>query len=175
MHELTDEQIQSYMNRVIGLTKASLGRKLRKRVDAEEVAQSVFRTLIRRQSLGKIDMKDYSDLWALFALLTIRKVRDKAREHTREKRDVRREVAAADQIEINDRIPGPVDACVFADLLAASLEDMPELSRKVVELALAGHSKVAIARELNVTRATVQRTIGKIRERLIRLGAASDE
>ncbi len=86
-----EEIFQRYVQRLIGLARNHISDRLGKRVDPEDVVQSVYRSFYRRASDGQFTLDKTGDLWRLLAMITVNKVRKQANFHCRQKRDIRRE------------------------------------------------------------------------------------
>jgi RNA polymerase sigma-70 factor (ECF subfamily) len=78
-----------YATRLHALARSRLGEDLAPRVDAEDIVQSVFRTFFRRVSKGDYDVPDGEELWKLFLLMGLNKIRTVGTFHRAAKRDVR--------------------------------------------------------------------------------------
>src|SRR3954447_3310513 len=80
-----------YLDRLLGLARGQLDRRVGRREDEEDVLQSVFRTFCRRQGRGDFDLQGRDALWALLVTITLRKARNAANRHRRASRDCHRE------------------------------------------------------------------------------------
>ncbi len=65
------EIYQRYANRLEALVSSQTGADLKTRFDAEDVVQSVFRTLFRRVSNGLYDVPAGEELWQLLLVLRL--------------------------------------------------------------------------------------------------------
>ena len=76
-----------YFSRLVALAHDQLGSQPRRMADDEDIALSVFDTLIRGAANGKFPLlHDRHDLWCLLITLTRQKVVDLRRYETRQKR-----------------------------------------------------------------------------------------
>src|SRR2546423_973538 len=80
---------------LIALARCHLSRRVRQKVDPEDVAQSVFRSFFARQADGQFVLEDWDGLWGLLTLITLRKCHRQFERFTAGRRDVRREVRAS--------------------------------------------------------------------------------
>src|SRR6185369_9460641 len=64
-----------YACRLDALTRANTARDLAPRVDSEDIVQSVFRTFFRRVTAGGYDVPDGEELWKLFLVIGLNKIR----------------------------------------------------------------------------------------------------
>ncbi len=53
-----------------------LSPKVKRRVEADDVVQSVFRTFFRRAKVGQFQLPDSDSLWRLLCAITLTKVRE---------------------------------------------------------------------------------------------------
>ena len=82
-----------YQTRLIALVRSRLSRKLARRVDAEEIALSAYRSFFVAAQDGRLSPTVADDLWPLLVTFTLRKLAHRAREHHAEKRSLDREQA----------------------------------------------------------------------------------
>src|SRR5262245_27558089 len=78
-----------YADRLRAIAAAQASPDLKQRVDPEDSVQSVFRTFFRRVSLGQYDVPPGEELWKLFLVIGLNKVRAAGAFHRAAKRDVR--------------------------------------------------------------------------------------
>src|SRR6516165_9957270 len=79
-----------YAERLLALAAAQSAPDLARRVDPEDIVQSVFRTFFRRASLGHYDVPDGEEIWKLLLVIALNKIRATGQFHRAAKRDVRR-------------------------------------------------------------------------------------
>src|SRR4051812_5069430 len=84
-----------FSGRLMEMARQRLGDRLRGVVGPEDVLQSAFRSFFLRQADGRLDPRDWDELWALLVTLTLRKCGAQFDRFYAARRDVRREVAAA--------------------------------------------------------------------------------
>jgi RNA polymerase sigma-70 factor (ECF subfamily) len=162
-----------YKHRLIALARSHLDTRIRRKVDPEDVVQSVFRSYFERQKRGQLDVQDWDHLWSLLALMTARKCTNARVFFTRQKRSAALEVVAegeGDQALASWQAlahePTPAQAAVLADLIEQLLGSLPERDRRVVQLSLEGHDVAAIAATIGRAQRTVRRTLDRFRQRL---------
>lgn len=168
---LARELFARYGRRLAALAENHLNQRLARRVDGEDVVQSVFRTFFRRSAQGDFRIDNSVDLWNLLVQITLNKTRSEARKHTAERRDVRAEVPGEQDgrlAELLNREPGPLEAAAFFDQIESLLEGLPEIYSDILTLRLEGYSQAEIARRLRITRRTVRRALKMMRGRLSR-------
>jgi RNA polymerase sigma factor (sigma-70 family) len=161
-----------YFRELLELARRHLSGRVRARVDEEDVLQSVYQSVCRRQQQGAFDLSGRDDFWKLLVTITLRKARSAARWHTREKRDVRREEGVGpsdDELEaLAARQPAlgptPEEAAAFAEAFRRRLELLPDPALRDIALRkLEGHGNREIALQLGCTERTVERKLNLIR------------
>jgi DNA-directed RNA polymerase specialized sigma24 family protein len=80
-----------YARRLIGLARRRLDERVRGKIDADDVVNSVLRTFCRRAAEHPFDLDGPDSLWALLVEITLRKCGCWNRHFRTRKRDVRRE------------------------------------------------------------------------------------
>jgi len=162
-----------FVERLIKLAHSRLSNKLRRRVDAEDVVQSVYRSFFSNAQDGRYQLQQSGDLWRLLAAITINKLRNQARHGKAAKRSVGAEesfagndsvMGIAPEAVCND--PSPEELSVLLEELESEMSDLSPLKREIVELRLQGHSNEEVAGVVQCTERTVQRTLKQLRERL---------
>jgi len=154
------------------LAEKNIGKKLAKRVDAEDVVQSACRTFFRRVGDGKLRVATSDKLWNLMCVIVLLKTRQVARFHFRDKRALSREVPMAPgaEDESDDRFqptssePSPAEAAEFADELNQLLRNLEPEMQQVVQLKLEGYTNGEIGDKLAVSERTVRRHIQDVRQ-----------
>jgi RNA polymerase sigma-70 factor (ECF subfamily) len=171
-----DEQAsQEFWNRyarpLIRLTEHNLQQRLRRRVDAEDVVQSAFRTAFRRLQEGQFELNSDDQLWKLLCAITLNKTRRQARRHTQQARTMDREVYADNQdIGRTKHEPTPAEAVCLVDLVEQVIEEAKDDEhRQVLCLKLDGYTNGEIAAELAKSERTVRRITEQLRETFDRL------
>lgn len=154
-----------YRQRLCRLVQRALDSSIRQREDPEDVVQTVLRTYFRRAARGEFQIADSSDLWALLALITRRKILKRAKYHGAAKRETRVEMVLAVDVE-GSRDPEPADAAIAAELVEKTLQGLEPRAGEVFQLRLAGCTEQEIATKLSCTRAAVRLQLKRIRERL---------
>ena len=157
-----------YAKRLEALAKAQSSRSLAARFDPEDVVQSVFRTFFRRARRGEYDIPPGDELWGLFLVIALNKIRKLGTYHRAAKRDVRltagpaqlQQPAAGEQA--TDEMAYHMLRMVVDDLL----QDLPEIQRKMIERRIEGHDIASIASLTERSKRTVERTLQNFRSKL---------
>jgi RNA polymerase sigma-70 factor, ECF subfamily len=160
-----------YAKRLRALAKLKESPDLERRVDADDIVQSVFGSFFRKAKTGVYDVPEGKELWRLFVVITLNKVRAKGVYHRAEMRDVGRTANGLDGD--CDRLATSTDAC--AELKLAIEEALDRLSvkhRNVIQLRMEGFEVEEIAKTTSRSKRTVERLI---QEALARLGKLLDD
>ena len=167
------EVLTRYSNRLAGLVRSKLGWKLRRKLDPEDVVQSVFKSFVRLQQERELAFENWESLWGLLALITVRKCGHKIEHFMAACRRVSAEhsiapgAGPADDdtqrcIEAISREPDPVHTAMLAETLAGLLDGMDDRDRKIVTLALEGATSSEISEEVERSERTVQRVLKRV-------------
>jgi RNA polymerase sigma-70 factor (ECF subfamily) len=155
-----------YAHRLLALTRTQASAELTRHTQAEDIVQSVFLSFFRKAAGGMYDVPEGEELWNLFLVITLNKIRAKGNYFRAGKRDVRRntgEVTAGDPAEAApDELAFAELQMVIRDLLAT----LPSKAAEIVERRIAGHEVAEIARATQRSLRTVERTLQDFRRQL---------
>jgi RNA polymerase sigma-70 factor (ECF subfamily) len=157
-----------YAARLRALADGQTAPDLAPRLDPDDIVQSVFRTFFRRASKGQYDVPEGEDLWKLFMIIALHKVRSAASFHRAAKRDVRATATSLVDAVADPHLAAPDELAlatlrmVIDELLAA----LPPSMRTIVELRIEGHDVEAIARRTQRSLRSVERALHEFRARL---------
>jgi len=157
-----------YVARLNALAAAQSSPELARRVDPEDLVQSIFRTFFRRASLGHFTVPDGEEIWKLLLVIALNKVRAAGAFHRAARRDVRRTAGgeAFDRaVESEADRDGPaLDALrmVVDDLL----RELPEAHRQIIERRIEGYEMNEIAAAVQRSKRSVERLLQDFRRRL---------
>jgi RNA polymerase sigma-70 factor (ECF subfamily) len=157
-----------YAERLRLLAQGQCAADLTPRVDADDIVQSVFRTFFRRVSQGQYDVPGGEDLWQLFLVIALHKIRSTAKYCRAAKRDVRVTVSGLADAAADRRLAAP-DEMAMATLrlvIDELLDALPPSMRAIVELRIEGHEVGEIARRTQRSRRSVERALQEFRTRL---------
>jgi RNA polymerase sigma-70 factor (ECF subfamily) len=157
-----------YVDRLVALARRRIGPRLARRVDAEDVVQSVFRTVFGRLREGQFHIEAQDDLCKLLMRVTVHKALRQIEYHGAGKRDANREAPQGnasydDLMNVLADEPPPEAVVAFLDQLEHFLAGLGPLERQVVELRLQGHSSEEIATQLGVIDRRVRRIVERVR------------
>ena len=157
-----------YAGRLHALAAAQCGTDLAARVDPEDIVQSVFRTFFRRAAQGHYDVPEEEELWKLFLVIALHKIRDTASYHRAAKRDVSATATGAAFDHAAGRRAGP-DENALATLrlvIGEILDGLPASLRPIVALRIEGYEVQEIADRTGRSRRSVERALQDFRSRL---------
>jgi len=170
------EVFNRFADRLIFLARIRLDKRLRRKVDPEDVMQSVFRTFFVRQRKGQFKLDDWDSLWSLLVRITVRKCGRRVAAFHADCRDVNREASSmfADQEsrrqwEAMAREPTPQEAASLTETLEHPLQDLDQRRQQMLVLRLQGYTVQEISEKVGCTQRTVHRLLEKARKSLQRL------
>jgi RNA polymerase sigma-70 factor (ECF subfamily) len=155
-----------YAEHLQSLAAARIAPDLACRIDPEDIVQSVFRTFFRRAALGQFEVPDGEDLWKLFLVLALNKLRNAGTYHRAARRDVRRSATADPEGTEGHNGRDENALLVLRLVIEEVLGHLPESARLVVELRIEGHEVAEIAQRSGRSKRSVERILRDFRERL---------
>jgi RNA polymerase sigma-70 factor (ECF subfamily) len=157
-----------YAQRLMALATAQTSSDLIRRVDPEDIVQSVFRTFFRRAALGQYTVPEGEELWKLLLVIALNKIRATAAYHRAGKRDVKRTFSGeAYDLAIQSEAGHDETALAALRLVIESLlQDLPESHRKMIEMRIEGHEVNEIATTVQRSKRSVERELQEFRRRL---------
>jgi RNA polymerase sigma-70 factor (ECF subfamily) len=153
-----------YAGRLRQLAAAQAGPDLAPRFDPEDVVQSVFRTFFRRAAAGEYDVPAGDELWNLFLVIGLNKVRALAARHRAGKRDVRQ--TSGGEAVAPAAAAGDEDLRVLEMTIDELLDPLPASHREIVILRIGGHEVADIAARTGRAMRSVERILQEFRTRL---------
>lgn len=159
-----EELFHRYAGQLVALTRNRLAQKIARRVDAEDVVQSVYRSFFNDARDGRFELKRAGDLWRLLVTITLAKLRNQVKHNQRARRAVMREKAFGSEDSLLEllaasRTPSALEAVALADELEGLLRRLQPLHRQVVEWRLQGHSLEEISALVDRSERTVYRIL----------------
>jgi RNA polymerase sigma-70 factor (ECF subfamily) len=157
-----------YADRLRVLARAECSPDLAPRVDVDDIVQSVFSSFFRGVGQGYYDVPHGDELWKLFLVIALNKIRAKGAYHRAAKRDVRR--TAGDEFLDNAGVSGQEsDETAFTFLkivIDEALVDLPAPQQQMIRLRIEGHEVADIAGQTKRSKRTVERVLQEFRTRL---------
>jgi RNA polymerase sigma-70 factor (ECF subfamily) len=167
-HDASTELYVRYAERLHALVVAQSSKGLARRVDAEEIVQSVFRTFFRRAAHGHYSVPDGEEMWKLLLVIALNKVRAAGAYHRAAKRDMRQTVGgeAFDRALESERGRDEGALTVLKMVIEELLEGMPAANRRMIELRIEGYEVAEITERIQRSKRTVERVLQGFRNRL---------
>jgi RNA polymerase sigma-70 factor (ECF subfamily) len=138
-----------------------------RRLDADDIVQSVFCAFFQAVRRGYYDVPDGEDLWRLIVVIALNKVRAKKIFHQAARRDIRR-TAPAYCLE-SQKQPGEVSGRFLRSAFEEALEQLSGMERDLAELLIQGYRVTEIASKVGRSKRTVERNLQTVRQKLSRL------
>jgi RNA polymerase sigma-70 factor (ECF subfamily) len=157
-----------YAERLRALAAGQVAPDLAPRLDPDDIVQSVFRTFFRRAAQGQYDVPEGEDLWKLFLIIALHKIRSAARFHRAGKRDVGATDTGLSEARNGDALVAP-DEMALATLrmvVDELLGGLPPSMRAIVELRIEEREVEEIAQRTQRSRRSVERALHEFRKRL---------
>jgi RNA polymerase sigma-70 factor (ECF subfamily) len=160
-----------FAHRLIALARSRLDGVVRKKIDPEEVVQSVYKSFFVRFADGQFELEGWDSLWAVLTVLTVRKCGHQIDYFRAARRDVYRELTPPPLSEDSHasceaiaREPAPEEAAVLTEMVEGLMRTLDGRNREIVTLSLQGNKPAEIAQEVGCTERTVQRVLQRVRE-----------
>jgi len=153
-----------YVHRLRALARARSSPDLARCVDAEEIVQSVFGSFFRRAKSGYYDVPEGEELWRLFLVIALNKIRAKGSFYRAAKRNVRMTTNGAVMEALQDD-----DATAMQDLknsIDEATERLTAEQRDMVVLRIEGYRVDEIAERMKRSKRTVERILQAVRTTL---------
>jgi RNA polymerase sigma-70 factor, ECF subfamily len=157
-----------YANRLRNLAAAQTSDALAQRVDPEDIVQSVFRTFFRRAAAGEYEVPDGDELWKLFLVIGLNKVRAVAAHHKAAKRDVRKTTSgeALEATSAQLTAQNEDDLRELQLTIDELLAPLPSVHREIITMRVAGHEVAEIAAKVGRSKRSVERILQEFRASL---------
>jgi RNA polymerase sigma-70 factor (ECF subfamily) len=160
--------VDAYTNRLLALARARISQRMARRIDPEDILQSVFRTFFGRVKAGRFTIEGQDDLAKLLVGITVRKTLRQVAFHRAAKRDPDLEKSVEDSAssslpELPGVEPSPEATVTFLDLLEHFLSKLRPRDRQIIEMRFQGYSNDEIAQSLGTSDRQVRRAVEHIR------------
>jgi RNA polymerase sigma-70 factor (ECF subfamily) len=160
------ELYRRYAARLINLAAAKTSPDVKQRVDPEDIVQSVFRTFFRRASLGEYEVPDGDELWKLFLVIGLNKIRAVAGYHKAAKRDVRHTAGGEAAAFADAATPDDVAFRTLQMTIDELLAPLPETHREIIRLRTDGYEVAEISARVGRAKRSVERILQEFRQKL---------
>ena len=156
-----------YAERLRLLARAECSTDLIRRVDLDDIVQSVFSSFFRGAGKGYYDVPAGEELWKLLLVIALNKIRAKGAFHRAARRDVRQTVSGQALPNMAASDAGDDTAYLTLKLtIEGVLNSLPKTQRQMVQLRIEGHEVAEIAERLRRSKRSVERTLQEFRRRL---------
>jgi RNA polymerase sigma-70 factor (ECF subfamily) len=162
---------QRYVHRLRALAQAQTSGQLARLVDTEDIVQSIFGSFFRGASQGFYDIPAGEELWRLFVVIALNKIRAKGNYYRAAKRDARLTVQSegVEERELSHGRGSEEDLAFLRLAVEEALDKLPPQHKQVVTLRIEGHEVAEIARQTGRSHRTVERVLQQARQRLTEL------
>jgi RNA polymerase sigma-70 factor (ECF subfamily) len=171
--QAADELFHKYVGRLTALAQKRLSDRLARRVDADDIVQSAYRSFFIHARDGAYTLKESGDLWRLLVVITLNKLRRQVERNTAGKRAMNNEQSFRADASATSLRPEAVAAEPTPDDALAVVEEVQQLMQgltpsqcQMLELRLQGYTVDEIAAQVNRSERGVRRLLDKIKERL---------
>ena len=154
-----EELYRRYIEKLMRLAERQMG-KARGPAGPDDVAISVFGSVIRGIHDQRFRFESDRRLWNLLVTIALNKIRKRARRKAATRFDDWDAILASD--------PAPEDLATYKDLVERVLDGLDASYRNALEMRCEGSSIREIAETLGSTQAAVKYRLKRIRERLRR-------
>ncbi len=167
--------VDRYAERLLELARRRLPDALRRRLDPEDVVQSVYRSFFQRLRERRFSFDNSGDLWRLLAAMTFQKAREAGKFHQRQRQDARRDRSLQPDdsthatAEPTASDPGPDDLAALVECMDLLVARLPEKYRDIAVHHLNGDSVEEIAAKVHRTTRTVFRALADMEKLTIQL------
>jgi RNA polymerase sigma-70 factor, ECF subfamily len=172
------EVFRRFGDRLIALARTELDARIRRKLDPEDIVQSVYRSFFSRYHAGQFDLATWDSLWSLLTVITVRKCLNRAEYYLAGRRNVAGEVdgvsggdPATGLSAAIDREPTPFEAAVLTETVEQMMRGLEPDGRTIVELILQGYTEPEISARVGRSERTVRRVREHIKKRLLRMRA----
>jgi RNA polymerase sigma-70 factor (ECF subfamily) len=179
------EVFNRYSGQLVQLAQQRLNWRLRRKLDPEDVVQSAFQSFFRLHSEQETHFENWTALWGLLSLITLRKCGRKLEYFKAACRDIDQENSTAMNARMiedsrsdweavaND--PTPEQAAVLTDTLQVLLSELSEQERQVATLCLQGYQTSEISEQIGRSERTVQRILERLEANLSQRCSSTDD
>ncbi len=156
-----------YLARLLALARSRIGPKLKRRVDAEDVVQSAYRSFFVHAKNAEFELSKSGDLWRLLARITLNKLFGQIEKQTAAKRSIDQEASADPSLaSLVAPEPSPAEVVAIAEILQLVVSDLAPNEQLILTSRLQGRSVEEISGSINKSGRTVRRQLAEIRQRI---------
>lgn len=177
--EAAAEQIfHRYLQRLTALARSRLSNRVRRKIDPEDIVQSVYNSFFGRFANGQFTIPTWESLWSVLVVMTLRRCGRWAQYYQAAMRDVgaERSQGPLSGSSVHDwealaDDPTPAEAAMLSELVERLLSEFDAKHREIVTMSLQGCSVAEISAEVGRSERTVQRVLEQVKAKLERMRA----
>jgi RNA polymerase sigma-70 factor (ECF subfamily) len=157
-----------YADRLRALTRSQCSPDLARRVDVDDIVQSVFGSFFRRATYGLYDVPAGEELWKLFLVIALNKIRAQGAFHKAAKRDVRI-TSGSDSLDQSMAESAEQDDAAYTFLqmvINEVMERLPAQHKQMIVLRVEGYEVAEIASRTGRSKRTIERVLQDFRKKL---------
>jgi RNA polymerase sigma-70 factor (ECF subfamily) len=163
---------ERYVGKLVSLAQRHLSSQLGRRIDAEDVVQSAFRSFFRGTRDGRFHLEPGQELWRLLAVMTVMKLKKQVEFHTAAKRDfqLERNPASEESQPAVGRVieePSPADSLALIEQVERISAQLGRDQQRIFAMRLDGHQLDEIGAAVGISERTVRRVLDKIKGLLL--------
>jgi RNA polymerase sigma-70 factor, ECF subfamily len=161
--DATARIVSEFSETLLAIARKRITTRLARRVDAEDLVQSTYRSFFVRARGGQFVLRDRRGLTKLLVTMLLNKLRLKADHHKAARRDMGRETQAWNGAEPLAQVPGealdPHTRAELREALERLLAQLSEDERAIVEMRFLGESTAEIAASTGRAERSVRRIL----------------
>lgn len=168
-----DELFRRYIGRLTALARGKISPRLRRRLDAEDVALSAYRSFFVRARTGRVSLEHSGAMWRLLVAIAVNKLHRQVLHHQAGKRSLAREQSPSSMVDepfgsnpVNGRPATALEAAVIAEEFERFIAQLSSLERRVLELRMQDYPQCEIAVLVERSERTVRRILTDLQQRL---------
>lgn len=164
---------ERYVGKLVSLAQRNLSSQLGRRIDAEDVVQSAFRSFFRGTRDGRFQLESGQDLWRLLAVMTVTKLKKQVEFHTAAKRDFQMDRSPSPDDPhpvVNHTVeePSPADSLALVEQIERVSAQLGRDQQRIFAMRLEGHQVEEIGAAIGISERTVRRVLDKIKALLVK-------
>jgi RNA polymerase sigma factor (sigma-70 family) len=154
-----------YVERLLALARARVGSKLRRRIDAEDVVQSAYRSFFVHAENQEYMLSEAGDLWRLLARITLNKLYSQVEKHTAARRNIHREDDTDGSLQDAAAFePTAAEAIALGEQLQLIARSLTAIEQTVFSAHLHGDTVDQIADAIKKSPRTIRRILAQVRQ-----------
>lgn len=170
-----------HLSRLVAMARTRVVASARGKEDPEDVVQSVYRSFLQADRTSPFDLEDWDGLWAIMAVIMVRKCLDRREYWGAARRDPRRETVpglmdnGVPRLERDPRSPTPLEIVAFQEALDQLASLFRPEQAEIVRAILQGYDGPTIAGRCGCSERTVARVAKRIRHLLEEMGNRGED